>query len=251
MPLSVLSSWKNDCARFLQDDHCALIHAHHGERTDREHNFYRWLKRTIVGKTTTNHQKWKVSIVFTTYDMILKDIDLFKQYNKWEYLVVDEAHRLKNKSATLFNLLNKIRTNHRLLLTGTPIQNNLNELWALLSFLRPKEFNSEQQFNEWFNKPFESKDDIEENSEENGVNYKGKSFCFQSPSKQSISSIASMNSLSQLSSLPSSSLLNDNEKITIITSLHRVIRPVILRRLKSEVAPDLPPKVIYIILLLL
>ncbi len=64
---------------------------------------------------------------------------------------VDEAHRLKNKSSLLFEVLNYIHdTGRRLLLTGTPLQNNLNELWSLLHFVLPGIFRSETEFNELF-----------------------------------------------------------------------------------------------------
>jgi len=91
---------------------------------------------------------------------------------KWVYLVVDEGHRLKNDAARLTRTLSEsYSVQHRLLLTGTPLQNNLPELWALLNFLLPKVFNSVATFEKWFAAPIEenkglSKDDLKLTEEE-------------------------------------------------------------------------------------
>ena len=68
----------------------------------------------------------------------------------WQYLVIDEAHRLKNEASLFSKTVRSFQTKHRLLLTGTPLQNNLHELWALLNFLLPDIFSSAEQFDEWF-----------------------------------------------------------------------------------------------------
>ena len=64
----------------------------------------------------------------------------------WSYIVVDEGHRLKNSKTNLFVQLKKIPSKHRLLLTGTPLQNNMGELWSLLNFLQPDLFHDYQIF---------------------------------------------------------------------------------------------------------
>lgn len=69
----------------------------------------------------------------------------------WRYLVIDEAHRLKNEDSQFSQNIRALNTEHRLLLTGTPLQNNLHELWALLNFLLPDVFSSSEEFDEWFN----------------------------------------------------------------------------------------------------
>jgi SWI/SNF-related matrix-associated actin-dependent regulator of chromatin subfamily A member 5 len=69
---------------------------------------------------------------------------------KWEYLIVDEAHKIKNEESQISKKLRQLDTSHRLLLTGTPLQNNLHELWALLNFLLPDVFGSSDEFDEWF-----------------------------------------------------------------------------------------------------
>merc|ERR1711953_767597 len=82
--------------------------------------------------------------------MILREKSVFKKFN-WKYMVIDEAHRIKNEESKLSVIVREIKTNNRLLLTGTPLQNNLHELWALLNFLLPDVFSSSEDFDEWFN----------------------------------------------------------------------------------------------------
>ncbi|XP_023332066.1 chromatin-remodeling complex ATPase chain Iswi [Eurytemora carolleeae] len=89
-------------------------------------------------------------VVVTSYEMILREKSVFKKFN-WKYMVIDEAHRIKNEESKLSSVIREIKTSNRLLLTGTPLQNNLHELWALLNFLLPDVFNSSDDFDEWFN----------------------------------------------------------------------------------------------------
>merc|ERR1719471_1059032 len=89
-------------------------------------------------------------VVVTSYEMILREKSVFKKFN-WKYMVIDEAHRIKNEESKLSVVIREIKTSNRLLLTGTPLQNNLHELWALLNFLLPDIFSSSEDFDEWFN----------------------------------------------------------------------------------------------------
>jgi len=89
-------------------------------------------------------------VVVTSYEMILREKSVFKKFN-WKYMVIDEAHRIKNEESKLSVVIREIKTQNRLLLTGTPLQNNLHELWALLNFLLPEVFSSSEDFDEWFN----------------------------------------------------------------------------------------------------
>jgi SWI/SNF-related matrix-associated actin-dependent regulator of chromatin subfamily A member 5 len=70
---------------------------------------------------------------------------------KWEYIIVDEAHKIKNEESIVSQRLRELDSHYRLLLTGTPLQNNLHELWSLLNFLLPDVFSSSEDFDEWFN----------------------------------------------------------------------------------------------------
>ena len=98
--------------------------------------------------TTLKTTKWNVCI--TTYEYILKDRLVLNKFH-WQYVVIDEGHRMKNARSKFASTLGQqYISEHRLLLTGTPLQNNLSELWALLNFLLPKVFNSCDEFEKWF-----------------------------------------------------------------------------------------------------
>ena len=74
---------------------------------------------------------------------------------RWKYMIIDEGHRMKNHHCKLTQVLNQFyHAPQRLLLTGTPLQNNLPEMWALLNFLLPTIFKSCNTFEQWFNAPF-------------------------------------------------------------------------------------------------
>ena len=109
--------------------------------------------------------KHKYNTVLTTYEYIMKDKYALNKVT-WQYIIVDEGHRMKNyKSKFTQTLGTQFNSVYRLLLTGTPLQNNLSELWALLNFLLPKIFNSCDDFEKWFNQPFSSKLPGEKNTE--------------------------------------------------------------------------------------
>ncbi|XP_042516714.1 chromatin structure-remodeling complex protein SYD-like isoform X2 [Macadamia integrifolia] len=146
----------------------------------------------------------KFNVLLTTYEYLMNKHDrprLSKIH--WHYVIIDEGHRIKNASCKLNADLKHYQSSHRLLLTGTPLQNNLEELWALLNFLLPNIFNSSEDFSQWFNKPFESSGD---NS-------------------------------------PDEALLSEEENLLIINRLHQVLRPFVLRRLKHKVENELPEKI--------
>ncbi|CAG8504996.1 4583_t:CDS:2 [Diversispora eburnea] len=108
-------------------------------------------------------------VFLTTYEYIIKDKAVLSK-QKWLYCIIDEGHRMKNNNSRLSIVLsNDYALKYRLILTGTPLQNNLPELWALLNFILPKIFNSVNSFEEWFNTPFANtggQDKIELNEEE-------------------------------------------------------------------------------------
>jgi SNF2 family DNA or RNA helicase len=103
----------------------------------------------------------------TKYEVMLKDAEFLTKLRKypncdavslrpwahrfkWRYVVIDEAQRLKNSDSKLYSILNELKCSHRLLLTGTPIQNNLGELWALLHFVAPSFFSDRDAFERFF-----------------------------------------------------------------------------------------------------
>ncbi len=186
VPLSTLNNWLTEFTRFAPDIKCLVYQ----------------------GNRPTRHQLWNTlvargefHVLLTTYEYVInrKDIPRLASID-WQYICVDEGHRMKNAESRLTTILStRYSSRHRLILTGTPLQNSLRELWSLLNFLLPKIFNSGDNFEEWFNKPFES---------------------------------AGMDRTE----------LDEEEKLLIIHRLHQVLRPFLLRRLKSEVADQLPEK---------
>ncbi|KAJ5182752.1 hypothetical protein N7492_000368 [Penicillium capsulatum] len=93
-------------------------------------------------------------VLLTTYEYIIKDRPILSKI-KWTHMIVDEGHRMKNSSSKLSSTLSTYYScRYRLILTGTPLQNNLPELWALLNFVLPNIFKSVKSFDEWFNTPF-------------------------------------------------------------------------------------------------
>jgi SWI/SNF-related matrix-associated actin-dependent regulator of chromatin subfamily A member 5 len=99
--------------------------------------------------------KHRFDVLVTSYEGLLKEKGRLGKID-WRYLVIDEAHRIKNEKSSLSVAVRTIKTQFRLLITGTPLQNNLRELWALLNFLMPEIFGDAEQFDEWFSLSDES-----------------------------------------------------------------------------------------------
>ncbi|KAI4289614.1 MAG: hypothetical protein L6R35_001125 [Caloplaca aegaea] len=106
-------------------------------------------------KTHQQQIRWgDFQVLLTTYEYIIKDRPILSKI-KWVHMIVDEGHRMKNANSKLSQTLTQYyHTRYRLILTGTPLQNNLPELWALLNFVLPTIFKSVKSFDEWFNTPF-------------------------------------------------------------------------------------------------
>ncbi|XP_062975057.1 chromodomain-helicase-DNA-binding protein 1-like [Elgaria multicarinata webbii] len=120
-PLSVLNNWEEELKRFSPS---LSFVTYSGDKEERA---------GLQQHLNSNHD---FHVVLTTYEICLKDAALLKRFN-WACLIVDEAHRLKNQDALLHKTLLEFSTDFRLLLTGTPIQNNLQELYAMLAFIEP------------------------------------------------------------------------------------------------------------------
>lgn len=248
MPMSVISSWKGDLKRFCNAEDIN-IHIHHGLKEDRHRDFESWRKRTFAAKVrgrgrpskayVSSNCRWKISLVLTTYDLSIKDLSLFQKIGRgpcrWSYLVVDEAHRLKNRASILFGALERTNASRRLLLTGTPLQNNLGELWSLLSFILPDIFKDVQQFADWFNSPFKL-DEEEDGLEKDAIDDDGTEISSAVVSDSKLMSDSTK-------ALVGSSILSAEERGVIVSSLHRVMKPFLLRRLKADVVLDMPLKI--------
>jgi len=125
-----------------------------------EHEFAKWcptirLVKLIASKPhreeilRTQLLPGKFDVCVTSYEGVSICHNNLKKY-QWVYLMIDEAHKIKNDESNLSQLVRKLRSAHRLLITGTPLQNNLHELWSLLNFLLPDLFASSEDFDEWF-----------------------------------------------------------------------------------------------------
>ena len=191
VPTSVMLNWEMEFKKFLPG---FKILTYYGNQEERRQKRKGWL----------DNDKWHVCI--TSYQLVLQDQNTFKK-RAWHYLVLDEAHNIKNFRSQRWQTLLTFRTRARLLLTGTPLQNNLTELWSLMFFLMPSDstetgiagFADLQAFTSWFKKPV---DQILEQGRDT----------------------------------------MDNEAKELVRRLHGVLRPYLLRRLKADVEKQMPAK---------
>ncbi|KAK6130458.1 hypothetical protein DH2020_035796 [Rehmannia glutinosa] len=171
-PKSTLGNWMNEIKRF-----CPVLRAVKFLGNPDERRYIRE-ELLVAGK---------FDVCVTSFEMAIKEKTALRRFS-WRYIIIDEAHRIKNENSLLSKTMRLYNTNYRLLITGTPLQNNLHELWALLNFLLPEIFSSAETFDEWF----------------------------------------------QIS--------GENDQQEVVQQLHKVLRPFLLRRLKSDVEKGLPPK---------
>uniref|UniRef100_A0A158P933 Chromodomain-helicase-DNA-binding protein 1 n=1 Tax=Angiostrongylus cantonensis TaxID=6313 RepID=A0A158P933_ANGCA len=135
VPLSTMAAWQKEFLQWAPDMN--LI-TYMGDVNSREQ--IRQFEWYIAGT-----RKIKVNTALTTYEILLKDKPFLGSF-QWATLIVDEAHRLKNDESLLYSCLSSFNCDHRLLITGTPLQNSLKELWALLHFIMPEKFSSWLEF---------------------------------------------------------------------------------------------------------
>ncbi|SAM03058.1 hypothetical protein [Absidia glauca] len=171
VPKSTLHNWKNEFDRWIPDFDAFVFHGSKDTRGE----LIRSRLRPI-----------NFEVCITSYETCLMEKAHFKKIT-WQYIIIDEAHRIKNENSMLSQIVRILNSRNRMLITGTPLQNNLHELWALLNFLLPDVFSSSAAFDEWF-------------EGQNG----------------------------------------DQKKV--VEQLHKVLRPFLLRRIKSDVEKSLLPK---------
>ncbi|CAK1547449.1 unnamed protein product [Leptosia nina] len=94
----------------------------------------------------------RYNLIVASYDIVRKDIDFFSSI-KWNYCVLDEGHVIKNGKTKAFKAIKLLEANHRLILSGTPIQNNVLELWSLFDFLMPGLLGTSRQFTARYSRP--------------------------------------------------------------------------------------------------
>ncbi|CAI9783539.1 unnamed protein product [Fraxinus pennsylvanica] len=147
VPLSTMPNWMGEFSLWAPNLNVVEYHGNTRARTIiRQYEWHAYDPSGLNKKTSG----YKFNVLLTTYEMVLADSSHLRAV-PWEVLVVDEGHRLKNSSSKLFGLLNTFSFQHRVLLTGTPLQNNIGEMYNLLNFLQPASFPSLSSFEEKFN----------------------------------------------------------------------------------------------------
>ncbi|XP_076600782.1 chromodomain-helicase-DNA-binding protein 6 isoform X1 [Chaetodon auriga] len=143
-PLSTITNWERE---FRTWTHMNVI-VYHGSQISRQMILqYEMFYRDPQGNTIPGVLKFHG--VITTFEMIMADCPELKKLH-WRCVVIDEAHRLKNRNCKLLEGLKLMNLEHKVLLTGTPLQNSVEELFSLLNFLEPLQFPSESTFLEEF-----------------------------------------------------------------------------------------------------
>ncbi|OXB66978.1 hypothetical protein ASZ78_004642 [Callipepla squamata] len=185
-PLSTLPNWMSEFKRFTPEIPLMLYHGAQQER------------RKLVHKIHGRQGSLKIHpVVITSFEIAMRDRNAL-QSCFWKYLIVDEGHRIKNMNCRLIRELKRFNADNKLLLTGTPLQNNLAELWSLLNFLLPDVFDDLKSFESWFD----------------------------------ITSITET----------AEDIIAKEKEQNILHMLHQILTPFLLRRLKSDVALEVPPK---------
>ncbi|XP_026134831.1 lymphocyte-specific helicase-like [Carassius auratus] len=185
-PLSTLPNWISEFKRFTPEVTVLLYHGPQKERMD------------LVKKIRQPQGPLRMCpVVVTSFEIAMRDRKLLQRFH-WNYMIVDEGHRIKNLNCRLVQELKMLMTDNKLLLTGTPLQNNLSELWSLLNFLLPDVFDDLKSFESWFD-------------------------------------------ISTITSDAENIVANEREQ-NILHMLHQILTPFLLRRLKSDVTLEVPPK---------
>lgn len=174
-----------------------------------------------VGQKDVRHQLYlnqvqqgRFNVMVTTYEFIMRDKSKLSKI-QWKYVIIDEAQRMKDSESRLTKDLNRFSFQRRLLLTGTPLQNDLRELWSLLHLLLPSVFDNAKAFDEWF-KAYE-----------------------KNPSKSAAGKDADEEG--------SASWLERERKMIVVTRLHQILEPFMLRRRVEDVEQKLPPKTAHVV----
>lgn len=187
-PASTLHNWQQEFTKFTPQ---LKALPYWGDVKSRKTLRKFWSGHKLFTKDSPFH------VVITSYQLVVTDQQYF-QRTKWQYMILDEAHAIKSANTARWKTLLHFNCRNRLLLTGTPIQNSMAELWALLHFIMPTIFDSHEEFAEWFSR------DIETHAVDRN---KGK--------------------------------LNERQ----LQRLHSILKPFMLRRVKSDVENELGQKV--------
>lgn len=157
-PLSTLRNWEREFATWAPEMNVVMYSGSASARAiARQFEFFylkeetkkKERKKPFQNANKNKQARIKLDVLLTSYEMINLDSASLKNI-QWECMIVDEGHRLKNKDSKLFLQLKLYSTKHRVLLTGTPLQNNLDELFMLMHFLDDGKFPSIEEFQEEF-----------------------------------------------------------------------------------------------------
>ncbi|XP_078186306.1 chromodomain-helicase-DNA-binding protein 5 isoform X8 [Callithrix jacchus] len=152
-PLSTIINWEREFEMWAPDFYVVTYTGDKESRSVIRENEFSFEDNAIRSGKKVFRMKKEVQIKFhvllTSYELITIDQAILGSI-EWACLVVDEAHRLKNNQSKFFRVLNSYKIDYKLLLTGTPLQNNLEELFHLLNFLTPERFNNLEGFLEEF-----------------------------------------------------------------------------------------------------
>ena len=194
-PLATLPNWVREFNKWLPK--LAVIR-YHGTGAERN--------KMLQGPLHfTKRRNKDFPVIITSYEISIRDQTKLNRIGEFTYLVVDEGQRLKNHRCILIQSLRKIAASNRLLLSGTPIQNNLDELWSLLNFVNPQIFDDLSVFQSWFG--FR---DIGQKQKQNHTT--------------------------------EDQIMEEQKKNSTVSKLHEILRPFLLRRIKKDVLIDMPPK---------
>jgi chromodomain-helicase-DNA-binding protein 7 len=139
-PLSTIPNWQREFESWTDLN----VVVYHGSSASRNMlSEYEVLFKDTKGNPIKD--MYKFNVLITTFEIIISDVMELRPFN-WRLCVIDEAHRLKNRNCKLLEGLRLLNLEHRVLLSGTPLQNNVNELFSLLNFLEPTQFSSAESF---------------------------------------------------------------------------------------------------------
>ena len=193
-PLATLPNWVREFEKWLP---AQPVIRYHGAGADRE----------LMMKGPLNFKEKRSKnfpVIITSFETAIRDQNRLAKLCPYTYVVVDEGHRLKNHRCMLIRSLKQFKAHNRLLLTGTPIQNTLDELWSLLNFVNPQIFDDLSVFQSWFGfRDIGQKTNRATNEE---------------------------------------SIIQEQRSNQTVTKLHDILRPFLLRRVKSDVLSEMPPK---------
>jgi SWI/SNF-related matrix-associated actin-dependent regulator of chromatin subfamily A member 5 len=135
VPKSTQQNWINEFQKWCPSIKAKSLQGLQEERSD------------FVRNVLKDETQWDV--IVTTYEIVLLEKAALRKI-QWKYLIIDEAHRIKNDESKLSTVVRSFKSQNRLLITGTPLQNSLKELWALLNFLVPNIFDTDEEFTSIF-----------------------------------------------------------------------------------------------------